>query len=94
MKDINWLVRAKNPLFWVQVVLSIIVPIGAYYGIEAKDVTSWAIVFETIGKALLNPYVVAMILISLYNTVIDFTTHGIGDSKQAMNYIKPKKDFI
>ena len=38
---INWKVRFKNPVFYVQLGISIMAPIFAYLGITAKDITTW-----------------------------------------------------
>ena len=37
----NLKVRVKNPVFWVQIVLSILTPILAYAGLTAQDLTTW-----------------------------------------------------
>lgn len=87
---INWLVRIKNPQWWFSVILAVVVPIGAYYGITGSDITSWGIFFSTLKAAVLNPYVVFSVLASVWNTVIDPTTSGISDSANALTYKKPK----
>lgn len=86
---INWKVRASNPHFWVQVALAIGVPVGAYFGITGADVTSWASLWSIVTGALSNPYVLATVAISVYNTVTDPTTKGIGDSARALRYDEP-----
>ena len=87
----NLKVRAKNPIFWAQIFLSIVAPVGAYFGFCGQDVTSWGIVFDLIGKALRNPYVVVMVIVSVWNAMNDPTTEGVRDSIQAMAYDTPKK---
>lgn len=87
---INWKVRASNPHFWFKIFLSIAVPIGAYFGVTGKDITSWGVLFNLIGQALANPYVIAMVVVSVYNSIIDDTTKGIKDSLQAREYNQPK----
>lgn len=86
----NIKVRMKNPVFWVQIVLSILTPILAYVGITAQDLTTWAKVGDLLLLALSNPYVLAMVLVSVWNTLNDPTTKGITDSKRAMRYIDPQ----
>ena len=86
---INWKVRVKNQYFWVQILLAIAVPVLGYFGLSASDLTTWTTVFETVGKAFLNPYVIGMMVVSAYNAVIDPTTVGISDSDRAMTYTKP-----
>lgn len=92
MNKINWTVRFKNPMFWVQVVISVFVPILTYFGLEASDLTTWHKLFELLGQALSNPYVVVMIGVSLFNTVVDPVTRGFGDSEKALTYKVPVKD--
>ena len=56
MKNINWKVRFKNPVFWVQVLVSILVPILTYFGLEAKDLTTWNSLFDLLFRAVSNRY--------------------------------------
>jgi phi LC3 family holin len=88
---INWKVRIKNPLFWVQVGLAVLMPILAYLGIATEDLTSWGILGATLFEAVKNPYVLGLVLVSVWNAINDPTTSGINDSAQAMTYITPKK---
>jgi phi LC3 family holin len=88
---INWKVRIKNPLFWVQVGLAVLMPILAYMGLAAEDLTSWSILGATLFEAVKNPYVLGLVLVSVWNAVNDPTTSGVSDSTQAMTYLKPKK---
>jgi len=89
---INWRVRLKNPVFIAQLGLAVLLPVLAYFGLEGKDMTSWGVLFSTLGKAFSNPYVVFLILGSLWNAVNDPTTHGTTDSLTALDYTKPRKD--
>lgn len=88
---INWKVRIKNPLFWVQVGLSIFTPVMAYLGIAVEDLTSWSVLAATLLEAVKNPYVLGLVVISVWNAVNDPTTAGMSDSVQALTYTKPKK---
>lgn len=88
---INWKVRAKNPVFWVQVAVAIILPLIVGVGMQWTDMTSWGILGRTLLKAIENPVVVVSMLISLWNAVNDPTTAGLKDSKLAMTYEEPKK---
>lgn len=88
--QINWKVRIKNPLFWVQVFLAILMPILAYLGIAMEDLTSWAVLGETLFEAIKNPYVLGLVLVSVWNAINDPTTSGLSDSNQAMSYMTPK----
>jgi phi LC3 family holin len=88
---INLKVRIRNPLFWVQVGLAVLMPILAYLGITVKDLTSWSILGATLFEAVKNPYVLGLVLVSVWNAINDPTTSGLSDSAQAMTYTVPKK---
>lgn len=88
---INLKVRFKNPLFYVQLFLSVMTPILGYLGLTATDITTWAILCDVILKAVSNPYVLLLVCVSIYNALIDPTTEGFGDSINALTYDKPKK---
>lgn len=85
----NLKVRVKNWSFWLSVALAVIAPIGAYYGITGADMTTWAAVWDVIKSAVSNPYVLVMVAISVYNTLVDPTTAGISDSARAKTYTVP-----
>lgn len=88
---INWKVRLKNPVFWAQVVLAVITPIFAYFGINSADMTSWDLLGKTLLSAVSNPYVCVTVVISVFNAINDPTTAGMSDSKEALSYSAPKK---
>ena len=89
---LNWKVRfnKKNILFIAQVIISVIIPVLAYFGLQASDLTTWSKVWETFVQAISNPYVVVMAIVSLFNAVTDPTTKGISDSTSALSYTQPK----
>lgn len=89
---INWKVRFRNPYFIVQILLAIGAPLLAYYGLTAQDLTTWGSVFNLVGDALSNPYVLGLIAVSVYNALIDPTVFGFSDSRQALGYKWPKKE--
>lgn len=89
---INWKVRAKNPLFWTQIVLAVLMPILAYMGLTVEDITTWAILGATLLEAVKNPYVLGLVVVSVWNAINDPTTEGAKDSKLAMTYVKPHSD--
>ena len=83
-------VRVKNPVFWVQILLSILTPILAYAGLTTQDLTTWSKLGEVLIMALSNPYVLGLVIVSVWNALNDPTTKGITDSKRAMEYEKPQ----
>ena len=89
---INWKIRLKNPMFYVQIILSVIMPVLAYMGLTLQDLTTWSAVWSVFTQAVSNPYVLGMVIVSVYNAVIDPTTTGISDSRKAMEYFKPNSE--
>lgn len=88
---INWKIRIKNPIWWAQMLLAVLTPILAYAGLTTSDITTWAALGELLLGAISNPYVLGMVLVSVWNAVNDPTTSGITDSAQALTYTEPKK---
>lgn len=89
---INWKVRFSNPVFIAQIILAIFIPILAYMGLTAQDLTTWGMVVKVLFEALSNPYVLILVVVSVYNSITDPTVAGISDSKQALRYNKPRKE--
>lgn len=87
----NWLVRFKNPVFWAQLLLAVGTPILAYAGLTVQDLTTWASIGNLIIDAIRNPYVLSLVVVSVWNAVNDPTTSGVTDSKQALSYTTPNK---
>ena len=86
---INWTIRFKNPVFYMQLILAVLTPVLAYMGLTVKDLTTWAAVGNVLLQAVSNPYVLALVLVSVCNAVNDPTTSGISDSTNALTYDKP-----
>lgn len=87
---INWKVRIKNPVFWVQIVAAVVLPILTYLGLGWEDMTSWAALGGIFLEAAGNPVIIASVAVSVWNAVNDPTTKGLGDSEQALGYEVPK----
>lgn len=90
--NINWKVRFKNPVFVAQLILAVLTPILAYAGLTTADLTSWTTLGDLVVGALRNPYVLGLVVVSVWNALTDPTTAGLSDSKQALNYDRPKGD--
>ena len=88
---INWKVRFKNPLFYAALILAIVAPIGVSLGVNLEDLTTRPMVWEIAKKAILTPHLVITVFIAAVTFLIDPTTKGISDSKQALKYEKPKE---
>ena len=91
---INWKVRLKNPVFWAEVALSVLLPMLTAVGLRPEDVTSWVSLWEIIKASLMNPATVVAIAVSVWNTVNDPTTAGFSDSAEALHYEEPKKSAL
>lgn len=84
---INWTVRIKNRNFWLAVipaVLLLIQTVAAVFGytLDVGDIGNRLI-------AVVNAVFGVLVILGVVN---DPTTAGISDSKQAQNYITPRKD--
>lgn len=88
---INWKVRAKNPYFWIQIAVTIIVTVLGYAKISGAEVTTWAKVFELIKMVFTDPYCLSLVAVSVWNAINDPTTKGLKDSENALTYNKPKE---
>lgn len=83
--NINWKVRIKNPVFWVSMipsVVSLVYLVLAVFGITPS-------VTENVIVDTLLAVVGALTTVGV---LVDPTTKGVSDSKQAMGYDKPKVD--
>jgi len=89
---LNLKVRFNNPVFWAQIVASILMPILMYAGLTVKDLTTWEKLGSLLYGAIQNPYLLGTVAISVWNALTDPTTAGLGDSNRAMTYDKPFKD--
>ena len=84
---INWKVRIKNKVFWlalVPAVLLLVQVVAAVFGINLK--------LDALGDKLLAVVHALLAVLTILGVVTDPTTVGISDSKQAMEYDKPKCD--
>lgn len=90
--NINWKVRLKNPVFWAQIAVAILLPILACFGLSWEDMTTWGAIGQVLLDAVKNPVVIVSVVVSVFNTLTDPTTKGLSDSKQALTYTQPKAD--
>lgn len=88
---INLKTRFQNPVFLASVLMSILTPILMYFGLTVEDMTTWKGLGEILFQAICNPYVCGMVVVNLYNTIIDPTTKGIGDSQLVLDRDKENK---
>lgn len=84
---INWIVRFKNKNFWlsfIPAVLLLIQAIGAVFG--------YTLDFGELGNNLMEVVNTLFVVLAILGIVNDPTTAGVGDSKQALTYDKPKEE--
>ena len=89
---INWKVRIKDPLWWVQAAGALVLPVLAYFGLAWEDMTSWGALWDVFLRAVQNPVVLLAAAVSVFNAVTDPTTAGVGDSRRALEYKTPNLD--
>lgn len=83
---INWLVRVKNPNFWIGLIGIVLVAMG----VDASMFTSWQIVWDSFISLVKNPFMLGAVALAVWGYVQDFTTKGVCDTKLALSYNKPK----
>lgn len=84
----NWLVRARNPYFWVGLAGILFMAMG----VEASMFTSWQAVLNNLLELIKNPFMIGSMIMAVWGYIQDFTTEGIGDTDMVMTYSYPRKD--
>lgn len=85
---INFLVRIKNPWFWVGLFGTIL----SAMGVSPEMFTSWGAVLDAIRSMISNPFQIGCVVLAVLGVFIDPTTAGIGDSTRALTYTTPNKE--
>ena len=86
---INWKVRLVNPVFWVQIIVAIVLPILAQLGLEWEDMDTWAALWAALAAAVKSPVILTAVAVSVWNALNDPTTRGLSDSPRALGYREP-----
>ena len=84
---INWKVRLKSKSFWLTIIPAVLLlsqVVAAVFGFSLD--------LGDLGNKLLGVVNAAFAVLAILGVVVDHTTDGVGDSKQAMTYTEPKKD--
>lgn len=87
MSNINWIVRIKNKNFWISLipaVLLLVQVVAAVFGFTLE--------LGELGDKLLAVVNALFAVLTILGIVTDPTTAGVGDSKLAITYTKPKED--
>lgn len=90
--NFNWIVRLKNPAVWVQIAAAVAAQILAYFGLTGADLTTWGVVWQYLGRAVQNPYLLLCVAVAAAGVLNDPTTAGFGDSGRAMGYGAPYRE--
>ena len=85
---INFLVRVKNPWFWVGLVGTIL----AAMGVSPEMFTSWGAVWDAICSLFSNPFQIGCVVLAVLGVFVDPTTDGVGDSTRALTCTTPSKE--
>lgn len=91
---INIKVRFRNPVFIAQLILAVLTPILAYAGLTMQDLTTWKALGDLLLSAVKNPYVLSLVVVSVFNAVTDPTTAGVKDSERALTYDFPHREEV
>ena len=84
---INWTVRIKNKNFWLAVIPAVLLLIQA-----VAAVFGYTLDLGDIGNKLIAVVNAVFGVLVVLGVVVDPTTAGISDSKQARGYNWPKED--
>lgn len=84
---INWAVRVKNKTFWVSLIPALLLLIQVI-----ASVFGYTLDLGELGNKLLAVVEALFTVLAILGIVVDPTTTGVGDSKQALTYTEPKKD--
>lgn len=87
MKNFNLTVRWNNKTFWLTFIPAVLLLIQA-----VATLFGYTLNLGDIGNKLIEVVNAVFVVLSILGVVIDPTTAGVTDSKQAMTYIKPKGD--
>ena len=85
--NINWKVRIKNKNFWIS-----LIPAVLLLAQVVASVFEYSLELGELGDKLLAVVNALFAVLTILGIVTDPTTAGIGDSKLAMTYTKPKED--
>lgn len=84
---INWTVRIKNKNFWLALIPAVLLLIQT-----VAAVCGYTLDLGELGNRLIAVVNAVFGVLVILGVVADPTTAGMKDSRQAMNYKKPKED--
>ena len=87
MKNINWIVRIKNKVFWLSIIPALILlvqTVAAVFGLKIE--------IGDLGNRLIDVVNAVFAVLAILGIVTDPTTVGVEDSRRAMSYTVPNDD--
>ena len=85
IKNINWKVRIKNPLFWSTIIPAVI---GFVYCVLG----AFGVVPSVADNTVLEIVSALIAALTTLGVLVDPTTSGVSDSALAMTYNEPRRD--
>ena len=85
--NINWKVRIKSKQFW----LGVVGALGAF-ALSLADALGLGGSASPLVEAIEGAASAALTMLALFGVVVDPTTEGVGDSRQALLYEEPRSD--
>ncbi|WNX83409.1 phage holin [Agathobaculum sp. NTUH-O15-33] len=86
----NWKLRLRNPVVWVQITLGAFATALAYGGLTAASMVTWADVWNVVVGAAKSPYCLFVIVSNIWNALNDPTTPGMADCRRVMELERPQ----
>lgn len=86
---INFKVRFKNPIFWIQIVSITVLTLLSGVGQSWENMTSWPLLIDTLVAAIMNPVTVVAVLVAWWTAITDPTVKGMGDSLTVLTRDEP-----
>lgn len=83
----NWLVRAKNPAFWLALIPAVLLTVQV-----AATPFGYQWDFTVLNQQLAAIVNAVFAVLAILGIAVDPTTAGMGDSQQALQYEEPKVD--
>ena len=84
---INWKVRFKNKVFWLALIPAVLLLVQQVAGLFG-----FVLDLGNLQSQVLDIVATVFTILAILGVVVDPTTNGVTDSKQALTYDEPKGD--
>ena len=88
----NAKLRAKNPTYWIMLVVTVAVSIGAQLGIKGEELTTWAKVGHLFVDIVSNPFLLVSVIVTAVTMAISYTDKGVRDTGFVKTFSKVRDD--